>query len=128
MNQQKIALVTGGTGGIGTAICIALADQGRKVVAGYFPPEKEQAYAWKQKHRADGYDFEIVACDVSDYESSQQMLQDIENTIGSVDILVNCSGVMRRNVLSRVMPAQLTRISTAPIVASTSCSIFWLDS
>ena len=102
MNNQKIALVTGGTGGIGTAICIALADQGRKVIAGYYPPEKEQAYAWKQKHRADGYDFEIVACDVSDYQSSQQMLHDINNTIGDVDILVNCAGITRDKTLRRM--------------------------
>ena len=61
MKTQKIALVTGGTGGIGTAICIALADQGRKVVAGYFPPEQEQAEAWQRKHRDNGYEFEMVA-------------------------------------------------------------------
>jgi acetoacetyl-CoA reductase len=106
MNNQRIALVTGGTGGIGTAICIALADQGRRVIAGYYPPDKENAYAWKQKHRAEGYDFEIVACDVSDYESSQQMLRDITNTIGAVDILVNCAGITRDKTLRRMTPEQ----------------------
>ena len=43
MKNQKIAFVTGGTGGIGTAICIGLAQQGRRVVAGYYPPEQEAA-------------------------------------------------------------------------------------
>ncbi|UCH40481.1 MAG: SDR family NAD(P)-dependent oxidoreductase, partial [Gammaproteobacteria bacterium] len=106
MNKQKIALVTGGTGGIGTAICIALADQGRKVIAGYFPPEAEQAMAWQQKHRNNDYEFEIVACDVSDYESSQKMLHDVENTIGAVDILVNCAGITRDKTLRRMTPEQ----------------------
>jgi acetoacetyl-CoA reductase len=106
MTIQKIALVTGGTGGIGTAICIALADQDRKVIAGYFPPEKENAYAWQQKHKALGYDFEIVACDVSDFESSQQMLHDVGNTIGAVDILVNCAGITRDKTLRRMTPEQ----------------------
>jgi len=106
MSTQKIALVTGGTGGIGTAICIALADQDRKVIAGYFPPEKENAYAWQQKHKALGYDFEIVACDVSDFESSQQMLHDVSNTIGAVDILVNCAGITRDKTLRRMTPEQ----------------------
>ena len=46
MTTPRIALVTGGTGGIGTAICKALADQGRKVIAGYFPPEKETGQGW----------------------------------------------------------------------------------
>jgi acetoacetyl-CoA reductase len=106
MNTQKIALVTGGTGGIGTAICIALVDQGRKVIAGYFPPEQEQAEAWQGKHRDNGYDFEIVACDVSDYESSEKMLHDVENTIGAVDILVNCAGITRDKTLRRMTPEQ----------------------
>jgi len=105
-NNQKIALVTGGTGGIGTAICFALADQGRKVIAGYFPPEKELAESWQQKHKIDGYDFEIVACDVSDYESSQKMLHDVENTIGAVDILVNCAGITRDKTLRQMTPDQ----------------------
>ncbi len=106
MNPTRIALVTGGTGGIGTAICIALADQGRRVIAGYYPPEKESALAWQQKHRENGYDFEIVACDVSDFESSKQMLHDVAKTIGAVDILVNCAGITRDKTLRRMTPDQ----------------------
>ncbi len=106
MNKQKIALVTGGTGGIGTAICIALADQGRKVIAGYFPPEQEMAQDWQSRHRSNGYEFEIVACDVSDYESSRKMLHDVENTIGAVDILVNCAGITRDKTLRQMTPEQ----------------------
>ena len=106
MSTQRIALVTGGIGGIGTAICKALADQGRKVIAGYFPPEAEIAREWQSLHSKSGYDFEIVACDVSDYESSQKMLHDVENTIGSVDILVNCAGITRDKTLRRMTPDQ----------------------
>lgn len=106
MKQPKIALVTGGTGGIGTAICIALADQGRKVIAGYYPPDKEQALAWQARYREGGYEFEIVACDVSDFASSQQMLHDVEATIGAVDILVNCAGITRDKTLRRMTPEQ----------------------
>jgi acetoacetyl-CoA reductase len=106
MNTQKIALVTGGTGGIGTAICIALADQGRKVIAGYFPPEAEAAHAWQAKHRDNGYDFEIVASDVSDFESSKKMMRDVENTIGTIDILVNCAGITRDKTLRRMTHEQ----------------------
>ena len=106
MKKQKIALVTGGTGGIGTAICIALADQGRKVIAGYYPPEQERAEAWQSKHRDNGYEFEMVACDVSDYEESEKMLRDVESTIGAVDILVNCAGITRDKTLRRMTPEQ----------------------
>jgi len=106
MDKKKIALVTGGTGGIGSAICIALADQGRQVIAGYFTPEAESALAWQQKNRENGYDFEIVASDVSNYESSRKMLHDIESTIGAVDILVNCAGITRDKTLRRMTPDQ----------------------
>ena len=106
MNNQRIALVTGGTGGIGTAICIALADQGRKVIAGYFTPDTEIAEAWQQKQRDTGYEFEIAACDVSDFESSQKMLHEVENTIGAVDILVNCAGITRDKTLRQMTPDQ----------------------
>ncbi len=106
MSSQKIALVTGGTGGIGTAICIALADQGRKVIAGYFPPEAETALAWQTSHRENGYEFEIVGCDVGDYESSKKMLHDVENTIGAIDILVNCAGITRDKTLRLMTPEQ----------------------
>ena len=46
---KRVALVTGGTGGIGSAICRELAGLGHTVVASYFPPEKEAAEAWQKK-------------------------------------------------------------------------------
>jgi len=102
MTNSRIALVTGGTGGIGTAICIALAEQGRKVVAGYYPPEREFAQDWQQRQRSIGHEFEIIACDVSDFESSQNMLHDLENTLGGVDILINCAGITRDKTLQKM--------------------------
>ena len=106
MNDKKIALVTGGIGGIGSAICIGLTEQGRKVVAGYFPPEKEAAEAWQKARRKEGYDIEIAAGDVSDYEASQQMIADIGSRLGGVDILVNCAGITRDKTLRKMEPEQ----------------------
>ena len=106
MNKKKIALVTGGTGGIGTAICIGLAEQGRLVIAGYFPPEKEIAEAWQQARKAEGFDIEIVAGDVANFEASQQMITDIETRFGSIDILVNCAGITRDKTLRKMEPEQ----------------------
>ena len=106
MSEKKIALVTGGTGGIGSAICIGLAKQGRKVIAGYFPPEKEAAEAWKKARNVEGYDIEITPGDVSDYAASQQMIVDIENRFGGIDILVNCAGITRDKTLRKMEPEQ----------------------
>lgn len=106
MNEKKIALVTGGTGGIGSAICVGLAQQGRQVIAGYFPPEKEAAEAWQAARKAEGYDIEIVAGDVSDYEASQKMINEIEERFGGIDILVNCAGITRDKTLRKMEPDQ----------------------
>jgi acetoacetyl-CoA reductase len=106
VSEKKIALVTGGTGGIGTAICIGLAEQGRLVIAGYFPPEKEIAEAWQKARKLDGYDIEIVPGDVADFEGSQQMIGDIETRFGCIDILVNCAGITRDKTLRKMEPEQ----------------------
>jgi len=106
MSKPRVALVTGGTGGIGTAICVALAEQGRKVVAGYYPPEQQVAEEWKQRQKSNGYDFEIIACDVSDFESSQQTLRDLKNTTGRIDILINCAGITRDKTLRKMSQEQ----------------------
>lgn len=104
MSDLKTALVTGGTGGIGTAICRALADQGRRVVAGYFPPEKEVAEAWKQAQKDAGYEIEIVGGDVASYEDTTAMLAQFKELVGTVDILVNCAGITRDKTLRRMTP------------------------
>ena len=54
----RVALVTGGTGGIGTAICKRLADLGHKVATNY--RNEDKARAWQQKMQADGYDIALV--------------------------------------------------------------------
>ena len=106
MTGQKIAFITGGTGGIGTAICIGLAQQGRRVIAGYYPPEQEAAEAWQKARKAEGYDFEIAAGDVSDFEASNQMIAEIEDKYGSIDILINCAGITRDKTLRRMSQSQ----------------------
>lgn len=104
MSDAKIALVTGGTGGIGTSICKALADQGRKVVANYFPPEKEQAESWQKKLKAEGYDIAIAGADVTDYAAVGAMIKQIEADHGPVSILVNCAGITRDKTLKSMTP------------------------
>ena len=104
MSDAKIALVTGGTGGIGTSICRALADQGRKVVANYFPPEKEKAEEWQAAQKADGYDFGIAGADVTDFDACGEMIASIENEFGPVSVLVNCAGITRDKTLKGMTP------------------------
>ena len=106
MSDQKIALVTGGNGGIGTAICKELADGNIKVIAGYFAPEKSVAEAWQAQMKSEGYEFSLVGGDVSDYESAGQMVSQAESEVGPIDILVNCAGITRDKTLKRMTAEQ----------------------
>lgn len=98
---NKIALVTGGMGGLGTAICKALAADGYTVVANClpgFPPKDE----WLAKTRAEGYDFHAAEGDVADYESCAAMVKKIEAELGPVDVLVNNAGITRDGMFRKM--------------------------
>ena len=91
---QRIAVVTGGMGGIGEAICMRLATAGFKVVATYSPGNKKSA-EWLASMKQQGYDFHAVEVDVPDYDSCQKAVAKIQSEIGPVDVLVNNAGITR---------------------------------
>jgi len=90
----KVALVTGGTGGIGTAICKRLSNMGARVVSSYLGENKARDMQTEMK--AQGCDVAIYRCDVSDFEQCQALAASIDNDLGPVDILVNNAGIIRR--------------------------------
>lgn len=91
---QKVALVTGAMGGLGTAICQELAKGGMKVVANCLPgfPQKDE---WLAKQKEAGFEFIAAEGDVSDYESCKAMVAKIEADVGPVDVLINNAGITR---------------------------------
>ncbi|HEX7815708.1 acetoacetyl-CoA reductase [Dyella sp.] len=90
---QRTALVTGGTGGIGTAIIRYLARQGHRVATNY--RDQSKADAWQKKMSDEGIEVLLVPGDVSDPASSQSMVEAINSKLGPVDILVNNAGITR---------------------------------
>lgn len=92
--SQKIALVTGAMGGLGTAICQSLAKDGFKVVANCLP-NFEQKDGWLSAQRDLGFDFVAAEGDVSNYESCAAMVAKIEAELGPIDVLVNNAGITR---------------------------------
>ena len=104
--QGKVALVTGGIGGIGTAICIELAKGGAKVAANYFPAESEKAQAWQAKMKSEGFDMMVVPGDVTDIDSCKAMVEQVEKELGPVDILVNNAGITRDGTFKKMSPEQ----------------------
>lgn len=103
---RPVALITGGTGGIGTAISRELVRQGCLVVANYLPSLEAEAKAWQQQQLTDGIEVELAAGDVSSFEGAQVMVQDVEKRIGPVDILVNCAGITRDKTLRKMSEQQ----------------------
>ena len=100
----RVALVTGGTGGIGTAICRELARQGHKVATNYRDENKTRA--WQEAQKAAGFDFAIARGDVSDPVGAEKMVRDIEAQIGPIDILVNNAGITRDTTFHKMSALQ----------------------
>lgn len=92
-NQKLVALITGATGGLGTAMCRKLADDGYTVIGNYNNAEK--AKKWIAQQEADGYKFNMFQADVSDYDAVGAMVKQIEAEIGVIDVLVNNAGITR---------------------------------
>ncbi len=94
MSNARVALVTGGMGGLGEAICMKLADRGDRVVATY-SPGNSKALEWQAAMKEKGYDIVGVPCDVTDFDSAKACAQMVEADVGPVDILVNNAGITR---------------------------------
>lgn len=89
---KRVAVVTGGMGGIGKAICRELHDQGMNVFAAY-SRKHESALDWQAQEKQAGYPFNIAYVDVSDFNSCEAMIEKIKSEVGAIDILVNNAGV-----------------------------------
>jgi acetoacetyl-CoA reductase len=93
MSTQRVAIVTGGTRGIGEAISIALHELGMKVAANYGGDDA------KAKSFSEQTGIPVFKWDVSDHQACQDAAEMIEKTIGPVDILVNNAGITRDSVM-----------------------------
>jgi len=91
--SKKIAYVTGGMGGIGTAICQRLAKDGHKVIAGCGPSRDYEK--WLAEQKAMGFDFYASVGNVGDWDSTVQAFTKVKAEHGPVDILVNNAGITR---------------------------------
>ncbi|MCS7077031.1 MAG: beta-ketoacyl-ACP reductase [Bacteroidia bacterium] len=103
-NGKRVALVTGATGGLGTAMCKKLYEEGYRVVGNYRNAAK--AKEWLDKLRAEGYQIDAYEADVTNYESVGQMVKKIEEEIGPIDILVNNAGITRDTTFRKMTPEQ----------------------
>ncbi len=92
--MSRTALITGGMGGLGEAICIKMAALGYQVVTTYSPGNKTWK-EWLDAMNKMGYAFKAYACDVADFDSAKACVALITKEVGAVDVLVNNAGITR---------------------------------
>lgn len=101
MLENKIALVTGASRGIGRAIALALAAQGAAVVVNYNGSE-ERAQEVVDTIKAQGGQASLYQCSVGDFQACQEMIQHVIKEYGHLDILVNNAGITRDNLIMKM--------------------------
>ena len=91
--SKRVAYVTGGMGGIGTAICQRLAKEGFTVIAGCGPTRDYQK--WLDEQKAQGYEFHASVGNVADWQSTADAFAKAKAEHGPIDVLVNNAGITR---------------------------------
>jgi len=100
--MAKVAYVTGGMGGIGTAICQRLAKDGFTVIAGCGPSRDFEK--WLAEQKALGYSFFASVGNVADWESTVQAFAKAKAEHGPIDVLVNNAGITRDRMFLKMSP------------------------
>jgi len=115
---QRIALVTGGMGGLGEAICTKLADQGYRVLVTH-SPHRSGAAEWVADMAKRGYDFRAYEVDVGDFDSCQEMVARIESEVGNIDMLINNAGITKDTTFKK-----MTKVDWNAVVNTNLNSVF----
>ena len=97
----RIAFVSGGMGGIGTALCRRLAQTGHTVVAGCLP-DYEKKEEWLARMKKEGLRVHAAEGNVADFDSTAAMFERLRETVGPIDILVNNAGITRDSVFKKM--------------------------
>ncbi|MGY0556498.1 MULTISPECIES: acetoacetyl-CoA reductase [unclassified Lysobacter] len=102
--QSRVALVTGGTGGIGTSIVRRLVNMGHKVATNF--RDEARGAAWQAKMKDAGIDVALAPGDVSSPEQAAALIQEVERQLGPVDILINNAGITRDSTFHKMTAQQ----------------------
>ncbi|MGD9887442.1 MAG: 3-oxoacyl-[acyl-carrier-protein] reductase [Bacilli bacterium] len=106
---NKVALVTGGSKGIGRAICLALASAGAKVIVNYRRSEAE-AYAVVKEITDMGGEALAIKADVSNFQEAEMLMQETLKAYGNLHILVNNAGITDDALMLRMSFEQFNRV------------------
>lgn len=99
--KDQVVLVTGGTRGIGSAICEKFLKAGAQVIAADI--NEEQNNKWLEAQKAAGHEkVDVVTCNVADFDSCQKMIADIKEKYNKIDVLVNNAGITKDSTLKKM--------------------------
>jgi acetoacetyl-CoA reductase len=115
---QRIAYVTGGMGGIGTAICTRLSREGFRVVAGCGPNSTRKSQ-WLAAMIAAGHDIIASEGNVADWDSTRAAFDKVKAEVGGIDVLVNNAGITRDSVFHK-----MTRADWESVIGTNLNSMF----
>ena len=118
--NESVALVTGGSRGIGRAICLELARQGAAVAVNYAGNE-QAAQETVEACRALGVQAEAFQADVSDPAACESLIAQVKERFGRLDILVNNAGVTRDNLLLRMSEEDYDRVLDTNLKGAVFC-------
>ena len=109
MIEKRVALVTGASRGIGRAIALRLAEDGCFVIINY-RGAKEKAEEVKAEIENRGGEAMLYPCDVADFEACGAMFQDVIQTIGRIDVLVNNAGIVKDGLLMAMKEEDFSKV------------------
>ena len=104
MAKQRIAVVTGGMGGLGETISTKMADAGYRVVVTYSPSNTKYK-SWLEEMKGRGYSFSAFPVDVVEFDSCARQCSIIQAELGAIDILVNNAGITRDMTFKKMTKA-----------------------
>lgn len=108
--NQRLAVVTGGIGGLGIEICRQLARAGRRVVAADLAARTERIAQFESDVADLGGAVSFEPVDVSDFGSCADLVRRVSSTLGPVDVLVNAAGITRDGTLRKMTPEQWSTV------------------
>lgn len=110
---KRVALVTGGTGGIGSSLCKKLARMGHVVATTY--RNEQKAREWEKEMKKEGFTFHLYKCDVADFEDSQRVVKSIVAELGPIQILINNAGITRDSSLRKMSLDQWRQVISSDL-------------
>ena len=117
----RIALITGASRGIGRAIAIRLAKAGHKIAINY-NSHKEDAEEVLDQIQKVGSDGIIIKGDVSKLNEVQNMVKEVEDKLGNIDILYNNAGIISDSLLMRMKPEDFDKVIDTNLKGTFYCT------